>query len=903
MSRLLLILAVSFAVCSVSSWAADGKFPFVVPTFDDSKTVVDLSWMNDKPAGGKGFVAIKNGHFVDGAGERLRFLGVNLCFGACFPRHEDAEKVARRMAKLGINCVRFHHMDNGFAPRGMWDKRFKDKQHIDPDQLDRLDYLFFQLKQNGIYADLNLHVSRTLTEEDGLPTSPNESHRYNKALDNFEPKMIQLQKIYARDLLTHVNPYTKTRYVDEPAVAIVEINNENSLMSHALGNSLEPMPEYYGQQLNKLWREWLKTRYASTAELRKAWNEIDEPLGPQMLANGDFTKGTEAWVLEAPKPAEAEMKAVPQGPEGAPSLYAKMTKPGERSWHFQIHQVHMDFAEGQVYTVSFRAKSNKAATIRVNARFDHDPWTNIGLDQPCSLSDRWQAYTFVFRAKAPAKDGNRLSFTLTNEPSEFWFADVKVQKGGFIGLDKQCSLEAGNIVRPVGPTSQGIRRDYLSFLMEMEKRYTTEMHRYLKEDLGLHAHVIDTQASYGGLAGVLRESRMDFADNHAYWEHPRFPGRPWDSNNWNIPNTSMVRAPGRDTLTRLAQCRLAGRPYTVTEYNHPAPNDYSAECVPMVASFAALQDWDGIFLFAYVHRQDDWEPKRICSYFDIDTHPAKIMMMPTGAAMFRRGDVSPARGEMRLTVPESQVTGQAAKNGADVGAAWKECGVERTEAIRQRLSVALSGGWGTMQAGPASPLDGLLDAFVGVASMPLQLLQPRDKESAARFLSDTAEVDWDLRQEGAELYTVNAPSAKAIVGFAGGRAVQVGALTAAIRNTFRDFAAVSLVAMDGKPVERSDRLLLTAIANVENTEMGWDEKRTTLGKNWGKEPTLAEGVEGVISLACEGRPAEVFALDPSGARTTAVPIRLEEGDLRFQIGPAFKTLWYEISFPEKRDAK
>src|SRR5208283_3135369 len=101
---------------------------------------------------------------------------------------------------------------------------------IDPKRLERLDYLIFQFKRNGIYVDINLHVSRWLGVAEGF-VAQKQRPNYDKGLDNFEPRMIDLQKKYARDLLAHVNPYTDSRYAAEPAVAFVEINNENALFS------------------------------------------------------------------------------------------------------------------------------------------------------------------------------------------------------------------------------------------------------------------------------------------------------------------------------------------------------------------------------------------------------------------------------------------------------------------------------------------------------------------------------------------------------------------------------------------------------------------------------------------------------------------------------------------------
>ena len=41
-------------------------------------------------------------------------------FGATFPAQEEAEKVAARLAKFGINIVRFHIMDMQRFPNGIW---------------------------------------------------------------------------------------------------------------------------------------------------------------------------------------------------------------------------------------------------------------------------------------------------------------------------------------------------------------------------------------------------------------------------------------------------------------------------------------------------------------------------------------------------------------------------------------------------------------------------------------------------------------------------------------------------------------------------------------------------------------------------------------------------------------
>ena len=103
-----------------------GEFPFVI-SYDAPDNVTNASSWLPKPAGGSGFVRVKEGRLTTDAGP-IRFWATNLCFDACFPSHEEAQRVAARLARLGINCVRMHHMDS----RSIWGKS-PNKTIIDPE--------------------------------------------------------------------------------------------------------------------------------------------------------------------------------------------------------------------------------------------------------------------------------------------------------------------------------------------------------------------------------------------------------------------------------------------------------------------------------------------------------------------------------------------------------------------------------------------------------------------------------------------------------------------------------------------------------------------------------------------------------------------------------------------------
>jgi hypothetical protein len=74
-----------------------------------------------------------------------------------------------------------------------------------------------------------------------------------KGISLYDPRIIELQKEYGKQLLAHYNPYTKSEYRNDPAVAMVEINNENALWVGFHG----PTP-YYDHELADLYNAWLR---------------------------------------------------------------------------------------------------------------------------------------------------------------------------------------------------------------------------------------------------------------------------------------------------------------------------------------------------------------------------------------------------------------------------------------------------------------------------------------------------------------------------------------------------------------------------------------------------------------------------------------------------------------------
>ena len=248
--------------------------PFKMQWQDSENSKLNLSFLLEKPAGKDGFITIKDGHFVKPSGERFKIWGVNLVFGACFPEKSDAPKVAAYLARLGINAVRLHHIDGEWGQTTLMKNGLNHTREFSPELLDKLDFFIANLIKAGIYININLNNSRKYREGDDVPDY--ELLGVAKGVTFFDDRLIELQKEYAKQLLTHVNPYTGNSYTDEPAVSMVEVVNENSLVEAWINGRLKgkrttpednvwsDIPEYYGNTLTIKYNEWLKINYTSS---------------------------------------------------------------------------------------------------------------------------------------------------------------------------------------------------------------------------------------------------------------------------------------------------------------------------------------------------------------------------------------------------------------------------------------------------------------------------------------------------------------------------------------------------------------------------------------------------------------------------------------------------------------
>jgi len=878
MRRWSLVLAVLLPASTLQAGETAVLFPFVLPWDDPSASTSNVAAWLPKPAGKLGPVnAGKDRHLYTGE-QRIRFFGVNLCFAANFPPKEDAEKIAARMAKFGINVVRFHHMDMFAYPQGIRKRRQAGTSALDPEALDRLDYLIAQLKQHGIYANLNLLVSRPFSQADGLPAEIERIDWKDRHVTGFfhEPAQ-KTQQVYARQLLTHRNPYTRLTYAEDPAVAFVEINNENGLLHAWLAGQVEGLPEVFRQDLQRQWNAWLRKRHGTTEKLRLAWNVKEELPGAEMLANTTFARTIEPWLLEQHEKAEATaapsddlpaaLRSLPSRPK---SMRITVRQPGTEAWHIQFNQSGLKVQAGhRPYSLTFWARADKPLTMTADLGQAHDPWKSLGLGWQVKLSTQWKEHRIVFTVDA-ADTNARLTFTnLAQQAGTFWLAGISLRPGGVLGLGTDERLEKDSVRlfwhRRSGERTTESQGDWLRFLWETEAAYWQSMRRYVKEELKVQGVLVGTIV---GCSTPNLMAPFDAVDTHAYWQHPHFPHRQWDEEDWTVGNRSMVNE-GGGVLPGLALRRVLGKPHCVSEYNHSAPNTFGSEAFLLLAAYGALQDWDAIYAFDFGHG----DARRITGFFDINQHPTKMATLPAAVALFVRGDVK--RADKLIVAPLSREREIEALRGAH---SWElvhagDAGVSRGTALVHRVALATEGVPGATRSDSGEV-----------------------KPNEAKYASDTGELLWDLSAKGRGVVTINARRSKGVIGYAGGKRFDLGGVIVEPGGTSQDgWCTLTLTTLEGSLPAGPARLLVTATGKAENTEMTWkNAQHDSVGRNWGKAPSLVEGIPATLTFPVAASRVQAWVLDESGQRRTALRVRAAAGKSSLMLDPKWKTLWYEI---------
>jgi len=244
---------------------SDTSDAWAFPAEDDRfspEAAVDLrSLLNEKIAGERGFIRLSKDRmsFVRGDGQPIRFWAV-VSDGANL-NPEEMERHAAWLAKRGVNMVRIH--------AGLYNaKEGAEVTDVDPKVLDGILRWTAVCKRHGIYLTISPYWANATAPASWGIEGYAKSQLWGLLF--FNPKLQEGYRAWVKALYTTPNPYANNVPLkNEPAVAIVQAQNEDSLLFWTFNGIKPPQKKLLGSQFFA----WAVSRYGSIDKAVAKWEK------------------------------------------------------------------------------------------------------------------------------------------------------------------------------------------------------------------------------------------------------------------------------------------------------------------------------------------------------------------------------------------------------------------------------------------------------------------------------------------------------------------------------------------------------------------------------------------------------------------------------------------------------
>ncbi|MGN0847846.1 MAG: hypothetical protein ACI4RA_10750 [Kiritimatiellia bacterium] len=431
-----------------------------------------------------------------------------------------------------------------------------------------------------------------------------------------------------------------------------------------------------------------------------------------------------------------------------------------------------------------------------------------------------------------------------------WLAEMRARDAGYAkGCDDPEKIPAWN------------NAALIAFMAHIERRLVARQRAFLKE-LGVKALLTNQNCGghYTPLMAV-REDLYDYVDDHFYVDHPSFLARPWSLPSW-CGNANPVLAESLPPVA-CAYTRMPTKPFCITEWNFSGPGMFRGVGGIMTGAMSALQDWDGLWRFAYSHGLDNMRDRTGApGYFDVASDPLGQAGDRASLCLFLRGDLQPlADMVVNQVTPDTFLPASGRPTG--VVPRWRDA------AWQIRTGTALA-------------------PVPGVTTVPLK--DQFEANQAPVALKPNAAIELD-RARGA--FRIVTP--KTSGGFTPGGVIESGAVSFDAGDVATTVWASSL---DGQAIPQSRRILVTHLTDVQaNGNVYADKEKRTLLR-WGTYPPVVRSGAARVSLALADPSAyAVWALETTGRRLEKMPCSVDGGRLVFTAavkGPNGARMLYEV---------
>ena len=840
-----IVLLLYFKLTSNNISFIDGDYWFAFPTVSldySNESIIDMSYLNWKI---EEKIKVKEGHFYY-KDKRVKFFGTNSAFDSSFPLKENASKIAKRLAQLGINIIRFFCMDL----QEIWGDNYEEIQEnnknskISEKKLDKFHYFLHCLKENGIYANIVLHSCRTYPEIINNKEI-NDAFVYGKPLDKFYPQFINDQLKFSKDLLDSYNNYTGFKVGEDPMTLCIELNNENTMFAlEDEEDKVEKLNDKLKKELLNQWRNFIKQKYNSFDEINSIYNNESINIIENLIENNTISIQNDYsnYIIE-------NNNHVIFNITGVPSI----------DFINQIHYGYINISNYTQYTIEFDAKAKYPTndTLSVHIEENLPPYRSYFRIKNIKITNEFNHYVFSGRTEYNCQfsEKSRALVKIVLPPiiNIFEIKNTKFYKGrGVIKFTEDGEENLDKILYPDYKLIQSLPNmayDLRLFFKYTETKTQNEITNYIKNDLSFKDLLIyDSQVYYSFYSYEKEYDNSDICDIHGYWGHPEFEkGHDWDMNYYTIYNQPMIKSSIFGTFNSISKGKCFNKPFTVSEYNHPFPNEFLHEKFAMFGSWSAYHDYDAIYQYSY-DQPSEKEKDYIAGIAEMATNPIDLAMIPYIILAFRKNYIEKSKDKVLLKLTKGYINEKMR---------------EKKFYMEEFLDNFFYAGWNAIYEVEIMDNNNYIEP---------EIISDIDITKKEYFMNE--QIQWKNYYEGNEAYyNVINERYITLTGFLGNMEMNkennLGSLIyikVKLNEALNETCTIGLISLDDKKLINSEKLLLTIVGKVRNTNQQWNKERnSTYSKGWGTAPVLVQYIEIEVCLKFkEEEKPKVFSIDKYG---------------------------------------
>lgn len=499
-----------------------------------------------------------------------------------------------------------------------------------------------------------------------------------------------------------------------------------------------------------------------------------------------------------------------------------------------------------------------------------------------AFSRNWLTHVNPYTGVALKDEPALISLSLINEGNlnSTWKGEAFV--ADFFEQEFRKWREKNAAKFPAGTTEDVM---FSQFLVECNDNGFQKMKKFVRE-LGVQCPISDQNMRSQPLLSVMRD-QYDYVDNHGYWEHPTFPNTAW-----KLPSAHQnqsVLAREAELPASLMSSRIFNKPMMITEFDYAAPNVNRAEGAVVMGSYAALQDWDALFQFAYAHNNFNVTDasRGPSGHFDLSTDVVKALSQKIGLALFLDGGLEPLPELFAIALTGGEgldftrgYSSQVPRLGlvARIGTVILPEGKIDPARMPENLTALLNPGFNfPSETGNIPVFDASEGNLTLLQDLQAKGLLPKQSFDAKQriFRANGGRVELNA---GEQTFRAVTPRCEALI-LPAGKSGKGSFLEVSNQVGRAVFSAISL---DRRPLAESGRTLLLHLTDTQASKTKYHSAAMTQLDAWGTPPYLAARGEAEIVLhVAPGGAYRLYALDVSGKRLGETAFRREGDVIRF----------------------